>query len=140
MAGATRWASTAPSSAKGNDPVRSRHGVRKPSLLCWPGATRLSIWTRRGFDSRRRHSCNHSLVAQLAERPAVNRLIQVRVLVGEHSEYGLAGQWSGRHPVKVEIAGSSPVKTAVRVAQLAERSPDMREAARSNRAVTTKPL
>jgi hypothetical protein len=41
-------------------PIRSRHGVRKPSLLCWPGATGFSLRARRGFDSRRRHSHNHS--------------------------------------------------------------------------------
>ena len=44
-------------------------------------------------------------------------------------------RWLARHPVKVEIAGSSPVTTAAprqtRVAQWQERHPDVMEAAGS---------
>lgn len=51
--------------------------------------------------------------SSMVERPAVNRVILVRVQVGERSNHGRVGEFGRpRHPVKVEIAGPNPVTTA----------------------------
>ena len=53
----------------------------------------------------------------------------------------LWSSWSARHPVKVKVAGSSPVRSALgRVAQLVERAPEKREVTGSTPVPTTTKL
>jgi hypothetical protein len=80
----------------------------------------------RGFKSRTRHESSRCAMAGkgrqsaaftircrlMAGRRTVNPLMLVRSQPPERTIHGVAGQWSGRHPVKVEIAGSNPVSTA----------------------------
>jgi hypothetical protein len=79
-----------------------------------------------------------------AGRLPVKEVMGVRVSPCQLGVMVVWSRWLARHPVTVEIAGSSPVTTAAsrhtRVAQWQERHPDAMEAAGSFPAAGTKLL